>query len=243
MKGIILAGGTGSRLHPLTLVTNKHLLPVGNLPMILHSVSKLVKVGIQEIMVVTGTEHMGDIVSLLGSGKKHECNFTFKVQDQPDGIAGALKLCKNFANNHDVVVILGDNIFETDLQKSVSMFENTKSKISLDTPLCLLNLTEVEDPERFGVATIKNDKIVKIVEKPQKPESNFCVTGIYIYDNKVFDYIKNLKHSKRGELEISDVNNFYVKEGVATYNILEGWWTDAGTHDSYHLANRLFSNR
>lgn len=233
MKGIILAGGTGSRLFPLTKVTNKHLLPVGKLPMILHSVKKLVDANIKDIMVITGTEHMGDIISLLGSGVGYDCEITYRIQDEPDGIAGALSLCKNFACDDSIVVILGDNIFSNSLSSSIKKFKEIDSSIK-----CLLNVVRVNDPERFGVPTIESGKIIKIIEKPDNPDSDYCVTGVYIYDKNVFNFINRLKKSNRGEYEITDVNNLYIENGHAGYNIFNEWWTDAGTHDSYQTANR-----
>ncbi|TVQ11127.1 MAG: spore coat protein [Balneolaceae bacterium] len=230
MKGIILAGGTGSRLFPLTKVTNKHLLPVGNKPMIYHPIEKLTGAGIEEILIVTGTEHMGDVVNLLGSGQEFGCRFTYKVQDTAGGIAQALGLAENFAGGDSMMVILGDNIFSSDLRSVAGSYPGTGAKIMLK---------EVDDPTRFGVAEIQGDKIVGIEEKPEVPKSSFCVTGIYIYDSRVFDLIRTLKPSKRGELEITDVNNFYIRSGSMTYDILDGWWTDAGTPDSYWLANEL----
>jgi glucose-1-phosphate thymidylyltransferase len=239
MKGVILAGGSGSRLFPLTKVTNKHLLPVGNLPMIMHSIEKLKEINIFDIMIVTGTEHMGDIVSLLGSGKEYGCQFTYKVQDQPDGIAGALYLSQDFICEDSLCVILGDNIFEDNLEKARELFEK-----SSDSFKCLLNICEVKDPSRFGVPTMQEGKIIKIVEKPDIPESNYCVTGIYFYDKNVFRLIDKIKKSDRGEYEITDVNNLYLKNGIVKYNILKGWWTDAGEPDSYYRANSLvFSSK
>ena len=236
MKGIVLAGGTGSRLTPLTKVTNKHLLPVGKYPMVIHAVNKLTEAGVDDIMVITGTEHMGDMITLLGSGYDYGCNFTFRVQDQPDGIAGALLLCEDFAKNDSVVVILGDNIFEDSLKGIVEKYESRPSGL---TPTCLLCLKEVEDPHRFGVPKIVDGIIEKIIEKPESPPSNFCVTGVYVYDNNVFDFIRALRKSDRGEYEITDVNNMYINNGAASAYELKGWWTDAGTHASYHLANKL----
>jgi glucose-1-phosphate thymidylyltransferase len=230
MKGIILAGGTGSRLYPLTKVTNKHLLPVGEKPMIYHPIEKLIEVGIQEILIVTGTDHMGDVVNLLGSGKDFNCRFTYKVQDEAGGIAQALGLAENFAGNDPVVVILGDNIFEHSLDKAVKNYDGSGAQILIQ---------EVEDPERYGVAELDGDNVISIDEKPQEPKSNFAVTGIYFYDNNVFECIKTLKPSGRGELEITDVNNFYIKQGQMKSSVLEGWWTDAGTPDSYKHANKL----
>jgi len=236
MKGIILAGGTGSRLSPLTNVTNKHLLPVGKKPMILHSIDKLVESGIKDIMIITGTEHMGDMISLLGSGNKWGCNLTYRVQDKPDGIAGALTLCENFCKDSDFVTILGDNIFNSSLRESIVQFKKIK-----ETPKCLLNLCKVSDPSRFGVPTIENDKIVKVTEKPANPDSNFCVTGVYVYDRFAFNLIKNLKKSDRGEYEITDLNNLYIEKGTVGCRIFDSWWVDAGTHKSYQEANRLSS--
>ncbi|MEQ9089884.1 MAG: sugar phosphate nucleotidyltransferase [Balneola sp.] len=230
MKGIILAGGTGSRLYPLTKVTNKHLLPVGEKPMIYHPIEKLTEVGIEEILIVTGTEHMGDVVNLLGSGKDFNCRFTYKVQDEAGGIAQALGLAENFAGNDPVIVILGDNIFENSLKTAVKNYDGSGAQILIQ---------EVEDPERYGVAELRGDKVISIDEKPQDPKSNFAVTGIYFYDAKVFECIKTLKPSGRGELEITDVNNFYIKQGQMKSSVLEGWWTDAGTPDSYKHANKL----
>ncbi|MBO6621474.1 MAG: NTP transferase domain-containing protein [Balneola sp.] len=230
MKGIILAGGTGSRLYPLTKVTNKHLLPVGEKPMIYHPIEKLTEVGIEEILIVTGTEHMGDVVNLLGSGKDFNCRFTYKVQDEAGGIAQALGLAENFAGNDPVIVILGDNIFENSLKAAVKNYDGSGAQILIQ---------EVEDPERYGVAELDGDKVISIDEKPQEPKSNFAVTGIYFYDNKVFECIKTLKPSGRGELEITDVNNFYIKQAQMKSSVLEGWWTDAGTPDSYKHANKL----
>lgn len=230
MKGIVLAGGTGSRLYPLTKVTNKHLLPIGDKPMIYHPIEKLIEVGIEEILIVTGTEHMGDVVNLLGSGKDFKCRFTYKVQDEAGGIAQALGLAENFAGNEPVVVILGDNIFEQSLNIAMNNYSGSGAQILIQ---------QVEDPERYGVAELKGDNVVAIVEKPKNPVSNFAVTGIYFYDNKVFEYIRTLKPSGRGELEITDVNNYYIQSGTMKSSILDGWWTDAGTPESYKLANKL----
>ena len=238
MKGVILAGGTGSRLLPLTKVTNKHLLPVGELPMILHSVKKLVDVEITDIMVVTGTEHMGDMVSLLGSGKSFGCDFTYRIQDQPDGIAGALSLCEGFAKDSACAVLLGDNIFHETLHKIVDKFYTLKKKRG-DLPTCVLALKKISDPQRFGVAEIKDDNIVAIEEKPINPKSDLCTTGIYLYDDHVFDIIKSLRKSDRGEYEITDVNNIYINSKGAAFTQLNKWWTDAGTHASYYRANVL----
>ncbi len=232
MKGIILAGGTGSRLYPLTKVTNKHLLPVGKKPMIYYPIEKLTEAGIDEILIVTGINHMGNVVNLLGSGKDFHCSFTYKVQDEPGGIAQALSLAENFVNHSLMAVILGDSIFENSLKESVELFQEQGKGAKLF-------LKEVQDPERFGVAQIIGDKIINIEEKPDKPKSNYCATGIYMYDNRVFDIIKTLSPSKTGELEITDVNNKYIESNEMTFDILQGWWTDAGTFDSLRLASEL----
>lgn len=230
MKGIVLAGGTGSRLFPLTKVTNKHLLPVGAKPMIYYPIERLIGAGIREILIVTGTEHMGDVVNLLGSGKDFHCRFTYKVQDEAGGIAQALGLAENFTGSDPMTVILGDNIFENDLSEAVENYPGSGAQILLK---------EVDDPERFGVAEIAGEQIVGIEEKPAKAKSPFAVTGIYMYDSTVYEAIRSLKPSGRGELEITDVNNHYIRQGAMKYSILNGWWTDAGTPESYIVANNL----
>ena len=232
MKGIVLAGGTGSRIFPLTKVTNKHLLPVGRYPMILHPVYRLCQAGVMEILIVTGVEHMGDMVSMLGSGKDYGAKFTYKVQDEAGGIAQALGLAEHFVGKDSCIVILGDNIFEDNIKSYVDNFckQGGGAKILVK---------EVDDPERFGVAEIKDGKILSIEEKPKKPKSNYCVTGIYMYDARVFDIVKTLKPSWRNELEITDVNNEYIRLGNLTYDKIQGWWTDAGTFESLLRANSL----
>lgn len=232
MKGIILAGGTGSRLYPLTKVTNKHLLPIGEKPMIYYPIERLLECGIEEILVVTGTEHMGDVVSLLGSGKDFGCRFTYKVQDEAGGIAQALSLAENFVGDDSMIVILGDNIFRTSLQPAVNEYPKKGAQILIK---------EVPDPTRYGVPELKGDQIIGIEEKPNNPKSNYCVTGIYFYDNEVFNIIRTLKPSARGELEITDVNNEYIRQSAMRYSVLDGWWTDAGTHASYRIANEYVS--
>lgn len=232
MKGIILAGGSGSRLFPLTKVTNKHLLPIGKVPMIFHPIHKLLEAGVTEILVVTGVEHMGHVVSLLGSGKEYHCEFTYRVQDEAGGIAQALGLAKQFADGHRMVVILGDNIFEDPLTEYVKNFAVQKSGARII-------LKEVPDPDRFGVAELNGDRVVGIEEKPKKPKSHSAVTGVYMYDSQVFEIVKTLKPSRRGELEITDVNNAYIQRSELAYDIFKGWWTDAGTFESFHLANEL----
>src|SRR5688572_22286231 len=232
VKGIVLAGGTGSRLFPLTKVTNKHLLPVGKEPMIFHPIKKLLEAEIKEIMIITGTEHMGDVVGLLGSGKDFNCEFTYRVQDQAGGIAQALGLCEAFVGNDRCCVILGDNIFEASLRDGVKRF--------LEQPAgAALFLQEVHDPQRYGVASVEGNRITKIVEKPKVPESSLAVTGIYMYDSSVFTIVRTLRPSGRGELEITDVNNAYLEKNQLTWSKLEGYWTDAGTFDSWKHANDL----
>jgi glucose-1-phosphate thymidylyltransferase len=216
VKGIILAGGTGSRLHPLTAVTNKHLLPVGSYPMIYHPVARLKQAGITDILIVTGRDHMGDVMELLGSGHDFGLDFTYKVQDQAGGIAQALGLARGFCSGNSCCVILGDNVFEDDLTLAVTAFtaQGTGAR---------LLLKEVEDPERFGVAELSLDgRILGIEEKPPHPKSRYAVTGIYLYDGAVFDIIETLLPSHRGELEITDVNNAYVQAGTCTYAIPSG---------------------
>ncbi len=232
LKGIVLAGGTGSRLMPLTKVTNKHLLPVGHRPMIFYPIEKLTALGVEEILIVTGVEHMGDVVSLLGSGKDFGCRFTYKVQDQAGGIAQALALAENFANRKPLAVILGDNIFQTNLKSYADKFMAQKAGARI-------LLKQVEYPQRFGVAELSDGRIIGIEEKPERPKSNYAVTGIYFYDASVFEIIRTLKPSARGELEITHVNDAYIARGRLAYDILEGWWTDAGTFESLARANEL----
>lgn len=232
MKGVILAGGTGSRLYPLTKVTNKHLLPVGMYPMIFHAISKLKQANVNDILIVTGKEHMGSVVNLLGSGSELGVSFTYKVQDEAGGIAQALGLAENFVGKDQMIVILGDNVFQDDVTPYVDNFRQQARGAKI-------LLQEVGDPKRFGVAELEGDKIISIEEKPQHPKSSYAVTGIYMYDHTVFNIIKTLKPSGRGELEITDVNNAYIKRGELTYDILQGWWTDAGTHASWAKANEL----
>ncbi|SMF53458.1 sugar phosphate nucleotidyltransferase [Paenibacillus barengoltzii] len=232
MKGIILAGGTGSRLYPLTKVTNKHLLPVGKYPMIFYAINKLKQCEITDILIVTGKEHMGDVVNLLGSGYEIGVSFTYKVQDEAGGIAQALGLSEHFVGNDQMLVILGDNVFADDISPYVENFKKQKNGAKI-------LIQQVPDPKRFGVPELQGDKILSIEEKPQNPKSNYAVTGIYMFDHKVFEIIKTLKPSARGELEITDVNNAYIERGELTFDILHGWWTDAGTHASLARANEL----
>lgn len=232
MKAIILAGGTGSRLYPLTKVTNKHLLPVGKYPMIFYSIFKLKQAGLTDILIVTGKEHMGNVVSLLGSGSEMGVDLTYKVQDEAGGIAQALGLAEQYVGKDQMVVILGDNVFSDDITPYVSQFRQQSygAKILLH---------EVADPERFGVAELEGGKIISIEEKPSMPKSNYAVTGIYMFDYTVFSIVKTLKPSGRGELEITDVNNHYIQRGELTFDVLRGWWTDAGTFASLERANQL----
>jgi glucose-1-phosphate thymidylyltransferase len=232
MKGIILAGGTGSRLYPLTKVTNKHLLPVGKYPMIFHAIAKMKEADIQDILIVTGKDHMGDVVNLLGSGREMGVMFTYKVQDEAGGIAQALGLAKQFVGNDQMVVILGDNVFADSIVPYVRNFGKQGKGAKL-------LLKEVHDPQRYGVAELEGNKIVSIEEKPARPKSNYAVTGIYMFDYTVFDIVKTLVPSGRGELEITDVNNAYIQRNELTYDVLKGWWTDAGTHVSLAKANEL----
>ncbi|MBU0517531.1 NTP transferase domain-containing protein [bacterium] len=235
MKGIVLAGGSGSRLFPLTKVTNKHLLPVGSVPMIYHPIGKLLEAGITEILIVTGIEHIGHVVSLLGSGSRFGCEFTYRVQDEAGGIAQALALARHFAFGDRMVALLGDNIFADPLTEYVKNFAVQKSGARII-------LKEVHDPERFGVAELDGDQVVGIEEKPSHPKSNLAVTGVYMYDSQVFEIARNLKPSIRGELEITDVNNAYIQREELACDIFGGWWTDAGTFESLNHANEQLRN-
>lgn len=232
LKGIILAGGTGSRLRPLTNVTNKHLLPVGRRPMIFYPIEKMTRVGITEILVVTGVEHMGDVVSLLGSGRDFGCRFTYKVQDEAGGIAQALGLAEGFALGSPIVVVLGDNLFQDSLEQYAARFLQQRVGARV-------LLKQVPDPHRFGVAEISGGRVLRIEEKPKDARSNYAVTGVYFYDNQVFDLVRTLRPSARGELEVTDVNNAYIAREALAYDILDGWWTDAGTFDSLKRATAL----
>ncbi len=233
MKGVILAGGLGTRLYPLTKVTNKHLLPVFDKPMIYYPIRTLINAGIDDILIVTGGTHAGDFLKLLGNGKdfglKH-INYTY--QEGEGGIAEALRLAEFFASGEKVCVVLGDNIIEKSIRRAVKNFQKQKEGAKI-------LLKEVPDPQRFGVPELREDRIVRIEEKPRKPKSQYAVVGIYLYDNDVFKIIKTLKPSNRGELEITDVNNRYIEKGLMTWDILEGWWTDAGTFESLLRANQL----
>ena len=233
MKGIVLAGGLGTRLYPLTKVTNKHLLPVYDKPMIYYPIIALVNAGIRDIMVVTGGNNAGDFLKLLGNGKEfglQHINYTYQAGE--GGIAEALNLASFFADNEKICVILGDNIIEKNIVNAVQAFEQQEKGAKII-------LKEVLDPDRFGVPVFEDGKIVKIEEKPKLPKSPYAVIGIYFYDAKAFDIIKTLRPSDRGEMEISDVNNAYIDMGEMTYEVLEGWWSDAGTFDSLVHATNL----
>jgi glucose-1-phosphate thymidylyltransferase len=233
MKGVVLAGGTGSRLNPLTRVTNKHLLPIYDKPMVYYPIQTLVNAGIEEILLVTGGKNAGDFLRLLGNGRdfglKH-LNYTY--QEGEGGIAEALGLAEFFAGDDSMCVILGDNIIENNVRHAVEAFKAQKGGAKI-------LLKEVDDAQRFGVAEIHGQHVVGIEEKPKAPKSNFAVVGIYFYDKSVFEKIRRLKPSGRGELEITDVNNFYIDEDKLTYEVLDGWWTDAGTFESLLRANAL----
>ena len=233
MKGVVLAGGLGTRMYPLTKVTNKHLLPIYDQPMIYYPIRTLVNAGIDEILVVTGGNSAGDFLRLLGNGKEfglRHINYTY--QEGEGGIAAALSLAEYFADNDKMVVILGDNIIEGNIRKAVDAFRAQKDGARI-------LLKEVPDPQRFGVPVFEGDRIVRIDEKPSKPASNFAVIGIYMYDSRVFDVIKTLRPSERGELEITDVNNFYIREKRIAWDVLDGWWSDAGTFDSLQYASNM----
>jgi glucose-1-phosphate thymidylyltransferase len=232
MKGIILAGGRGTRLYPLTKATNKHLLPVGREPMLFHPIRQLVGAGIDDILVVTSTEHMGDVVNCLGSGKDFSCSFTYRVQDTAGGIAHALALGEGFAHGDRVCVILGDNVFEYAVAPYARAF-------AAQPKGARVLLKEVGDPERFGVAALDEQQVIEIEEKPKNPKSSFAVVGLYFYDEQVFDIIRGVRPSPRGELEITSVNNAYIERGQLEYDICEGRWTDAGTFESLLEANRI----
>jgi glucose-1-phosphate thymidylyltransferase len=233
MKGVVLAGGTGSRLNPLTRVTNKHLLPVYDKPMVYYPMQTLVNAGIREILLVTGGKNAGDFLRLLGNGRdfglKH-LNYTY--QEGEGGIAEALGLAEDFADGDPICVILGDNIIENNIWSPVEAFKKQAHGAKI-------LLKEVTDAKRFGVAEIRGSHVIGIEEKPRDPKSNYAVIGIYLYDSTVFEKIHRLRPSGRGELEITDVNNFYIQEGAMTYERLDGWWTDAGTFESLLHANNL----
>jgi glucose-1-phosphate thymidylyltransferase len=232
IRGVILAGGKGTRLGELTKVTNKHLLPVGSYPMVYYPLKKLVGAGIRDILLVSGTEHMGDFVELLGSGRGHDCNLTYRVQDEAGGIAQALALAALFCSGSRCVVILGDNIFLDPLGPLV-----TESSAAPDHAWVALKC--VPDPGRYGVAELRGRQVIGIEEKPAQPKSDYAVAGIYVYPPDVFDVVKTLKPSRRGELEITDVNRYYLEKGRLGSTLLDGYWTDAGTLESLAYATQL----
>lgn len=234
MKGIILAGGLGTRLRPLTLVANKHALPVYDKPMAFHVIDYLREAGITDIMVITGREHCGDLIALIGSGRDLGVAVTYRVQEDADGIAGALKLCESFAGGEDVIVVLGDNLLENGIKPIVDSWEERGEGGAM------IAVTEVEDPERFGVATLDNKgQVVNLVEKPKHPETNLAVIGVYIYDFQVWDILPILEPSDRGEYEITDVNKAYMKREELFCTKVQGWWHDAGTIESMYDATVL----
>ena len=232
MKGVILAGGVGTRLSPLTEITNKHLLPVGKEPMIWHPVKQLVLAGVTDIMVVTSNHHMGAVVNSLGSGRRFDCQFTYRVQEEAGGIAHALALAGGFCGGERLVVLLGDNIFEHAILPHVAEFREQRRGARV-------LLKEVGDPERYGIAALDEKLILEIEEKPAQPKSNHAVVGCYMYDHQVWDIIDKCEPSARGELEITAVNNAYIERGQLEYSFVTGRWTDAGTFDSLRDANEI----
>ncbi len=232
MKGIILAGGKGTRLFPLTKATNKHLLPLGKEPMLFHPIRQMVSAGITDIMVVTSTQHMGDVVNCLGSGAEFGCSLTYKVQEEAGGIADALKLAESFSGQDKVCVMLGDNVFEKSIAPYVENFHQQENGARVV-------VKEVGEPERYGVAAMDERQIVDIEEKPSNPKSSFAVVGLYFYDAQVWDILRAVKPSPRGEMEITSVNNAYIERNQLLFDVCEGRWTDAGTFDSWMEASRL----
>lgn len=236
LKGVVLAGGTGTRLRPLTDVTNKHLLPVGNKSMIVHAIDRLVEASINDILLITGPEHMGDMITLLGGGSHFQCDLTYRVQENPLGIANALLLAEDFCGDSKFVVILGDNIFENDIKQFVDTFIDGQAS-------CCLALTHVAEPNKFGVIKFVDGIPSRIIEKPKEFVSDQCVVGLYAYDSKVFDVIRMLQPSSRNEYEITDVNNSFLDNNDVLWVDIRGWWTDAGTMSSYHHANALYNQQ
>jgi glucose-1-phosphate thymidylyltransferase len=232
-KGVVLAGGLGTRLRPLTKVTNKHLLPVYDRPMIYYPIQMLCDAGIRDIMLVTGGDSAGDFLRLLGNGAAFGLNdISYTYQEGEGGIADALRLCEHFADGERIVVVLGDNILQNGITPYLQNFARQASGARI-------LLKEVDDAERFGVPELRNDRIVRIEEKPAQPKSRYAVTGVYMFDRRVFDFIKTLTPSQRGELEIADVHNRYISDGDLYYDVLEGWWSDAGTFESLFRAAQL----
>jgi len=233
MRGVILAGGTGSRMMPLTKVTNKHLLPVYDKPMIYYPLYTLINSGIKDVMIVSGKGHAGHFLELLGSGKAMDINLRYAVQEEAGGIAQALSLTESFVGEDNIAVILGDNIFEDSFKEEFFNFKEGAK----------IFLKKVPDPEKFGIAEVNFNKIISIEEKPKNAKSNYAVTGLYLYDNKVFDIIKNLKPSQRGELEITDVNNNYLQKNQLEYSVIKGYWSDAGSFDTLLRSSLLVSRK
>lgn len=223
MKGVILAGGNATRLRPLTWVTNKHLLPIYNKPMIFYPLEAMKKAGISEVLVITGPNHSGSFINLLKGGREFGLKLSYEIQEEAGGIAQAIALSEDFADEGKILVILGDNIFTEPLEKDAGFFQ------SVEKGAIVFGKHMSTESKQYGVIEVKDDKVISIEEKPQKPKSDIAQTGIYMYDNRVFDFIRNLSPSRRGELEVTDLNNFYVKEGTLICRILDGWWVDAGT--------------
>lgn len=236
MKGVILAGGTGSRLSPLTKVTNKHLLPVYNKPMIYYPLQTLLDCGIKDIMIVTGGENVGDFLKLLGSGREWGARFTYRCQDGSGGIPVALSLAKEFVGDEKFVCILGDNIMENGLKAHVDSFRKNSHSAKIF-------LQKVQDPKRYGIAEVKGSAVVKCFEKPDNPTTDLAVLGVYMFDSSVFAVIPSLKPSKRKELEIIDVLNHYIKKGSLSYSMLDGFWIDAGTFEALHKSNEFIAEK
>lgn len=234
MKGVLLAGGSGTRLRPLTKVVNKQLLPVYDKPLVYYPLETLLSAGIKDIFIISGPEHSGDLLNQLGSGREFGAHFTYDIQEKPGGLAQALGLAEDFADGEPVTMILGDNVYTDDLSAELKHFSQPGAKVFLKT---------VPDPKRFGVPRLQGDKIVEIIEKPENPPTNYCVTGLYQYDGEVFDIIKHLKPSARGEMEITDVNNVYISRGQLSYAVVKGDWVDAGTFDSLLRAGLLIAEQ
>jgi len=231
-----LAGGKGTRLYPLTKVINKNILPIYDKPLIYYPILTLRDAGIKDILIISGPGHAGQFLDLLGSGKELGVDLSYDIQEEPKGIAHGLSIAEDFADNGPIALILGDNIYEENLKKAVDDFEGQKKGAKII-------LKQVPDPERFGVVEFKGNKVINIIEKPKKPKTKWIVTGFYLYDNRVFDFIKKLKPSARGEYEITDLNNIYLKEGTLSYYQTKGEWIDAGTFDSLLKANNLIARK
>ena len=238
MKGIILAGGTGSRLYPLTKVTNKHLLPIYNKPMIYYPIETLKKAGIKDILIISGKHHAGHFLELLGRGEDKDLNFTYALQEKEGGIAEALALAENFCKGDKIVVILGDNIFEENIKEYVEKFENQEKGARI-----FLKEVSLGGAKKFGIAEIKGEKVIYVEEKPNQPRTNLAMTGLYMFDSEVFDIIRTLNYSNRDELEITDAIDAYVKKDLVYYDIIKGFWSDAGTFNSLHNASAFIKQK